>query len=1000
MPHPFPAVGNRGNHGLEQRPLPERSGQYQPSVPGGVVYRSHVMPHAADVDPAPADPDGESSDFTESFRRVIDAMSMPKTSLMKFDGNPLKFWVFLQSFDTCVGKTLVDDGVKLNQLMESCVGKAATVIQPCALMEASAGYRRARQLLQQRFGNDFRISEAYVAKVTEGPTIRGNDGDVLQEFADDLGGCVETLRAMGRMEEIDTRSRMLKIVERLPTYIQGRWRRIAIDDMETKGRYPGIEQFAEFVQRAAREATDPVFGMASSKMTTREKANVPMKKFSSFTVQTREGRGPDEKKEHHKASQVKERQSTQSTSSDRRDARCYVCQGAHFLVQCDNFKRKSAEERLKIVKELRLCFCCLSSRAHGVRLCRKPGKCGKGGCERRHSSLLHDALVQLPRVHQSQNGVSADKEHGTYAKSYACGTGGPEIALPIVQVDVRGEGKQESVRTLALLDPGSNRSFCSMSLLKTLGLHGDRTSLEMETLHDNKRTEAVEIALEVSGVTGRKKCRRLLMMKRVYALEKFPDLDGCVGADVTQWEHLRDLDVPRKDGTHVCLLIGQDVPGALMPLEVKKGGVVGEPYAVRTALGWIVNGVLSDEASCRGMASSYCAVAPSRQEDALDKQVQQFWNLDTGQYLAGGVPQMSIEDRAVVQRWSESIKLEDEHYVLEIPFKGEKPLLPDNRVVAERRLMSLGRRLSRDEELLQRYRAEIDKLIEKGFAEKVEEDDAGPSGGTWYLPHHCVLNENKPGKCRVVFDCAAEFDGTSLNKSVHQGPDMTNKLIGILLRFREGQVGMMADVEAMYHQVRVPVEQRDVLRFLWFKNGDVQQKPEAFRMTVHLFGGVWSPACANFAVKRAADDQRQGFDEKVCQIVKKNFYVDDCLPSVDDVHEAIQLANGTRELMKNRGFRLTKWLSNSKEVIEAIPVEDRAKNVQNLDLGQSSLPTDRALGVTWAVEDDRLGVRVGVKPQKPTRRGILKVFSSVFDLLGIMCPVVLKAKILFQAECM
>ena len=72
---------------------------------------------------------------------------------------------------------------------------------------------------------------------------------------------------------------------------------------------------------------------------------------------------------------------------------------------------------------------------------------------------------------------------------------------------------------------------------------------------------------------------------------------------------------------------------------------------------------------------------------------------------------------------------------------------------------------------------------------------------TWYIPHHAVFSPKKPDKLRIVFDCAAEYEGTSINKAVHQGPDLTNRLIGVLLRFREKPIAMIADVQAMYHQV-------------------------------------------------------------------------------------------------------------------------------------------------------------------------------------------------------
>ena len=80
--------------------------------------------------------------------------------------------------------------------------------------------------------------------------------------------------------------------------------------------------------------------------------------------------------------------------------------------------------------------------------------------------------------------------------------------------------------------------------------------------------------------------------------------------------------------------------------------------------------------------------------------------------------------------------------------------------------------------------------------EKLTEDEVKTESQVrWYLPHHPVTNPNKPGKVRIVFDAAAEYEGASLNKALLQGPDSTNSLIGVLLRFRKGNVALAADVE-------------------------------------------------------------------------------------------------------------------------------------------------------------------------------------------------------------
>ena len=72
-------------------------------------------------------------------------------------------------------------------------------------------------------------------------------------------------------------------------------------------------------------------------------------------------------------------------------------------------------------------------------------------------------------------------------------------------------------------------------------------------------------------------------------------------------------------------------------------------------------------------------------------------------------------------------------------------------------------------------------------------------------------------KLRVVFDCARRFAGVCLNDALLKGPDLLNNLVGVLSRFRLRRWAFVADVRGMFHQVRVPEDQRDFLRVLWWK---------------------------------------------------------------------------------------------------------------------------------------------------------------------------------------
>ena len=96
----------------------------------------------------------------------------------------------------------------------------------------------------------------------------------------------------------------------------------------------------------------------------------------------------------------------------------------------------------------------------------------------------------------------------------------------------------------------------------------------------------------------------------------------------------------------------------------------------------------------------------------------------------------------------------------------------------------------------------LNEYIAKGNDRKVPDDQIG-GRPLWYLPHNPVIHEHKPGKVRVVFDCATRFGDTSLNEQLLQGPDLTKNLSRVLPRFRQEPVALMADVELMFHQVHV-----------------------------------------------------------------------------------------------------------------------------------------------------------------------------------------------------
>lgn len=197
----------------------------------------------------------------------------------------------------------------------------------------------------------------------------------------------------------------------------------------------------------------------------------------------------------------------------------------------------------------------------------------------------------------------------------------------------------------------------------------------------------------------------------------------------------------------------------------------------------------------------------------IQHQLERLYNADFAQCAADLKECLSIEDRRAKSIMDSSVKMVGGHYEIGLPWKCETPYLPNNKIMAEKRLLLLKRRLKRDPRLLAKHKETMGDYLAKGHAKRITAKDppSKDDAPVWYLPHHPVVHPQKPKKVRIVFDCAAKFCNTSLNDQLVQGPDFTNSLVVVLLRFHEERVALMADIEKMLHQVRIKPEDCEAL---------------------------------------------------------------------------------------------------------------------------------------------------------------------------------------------
>ena len=921
-----------------------------------------------------------------SQREFLSIINLPKVEIEKFSGDPLQYHAFIAVFDENVDKVTQQPSSKLSRLLQYTDGEAKKAIKPCSLIGGEAGYMQARRTLEKRFGDPHVIAHAIMQGIKDGkPVSTAKDFQVL---CDELNNAQETLSKLNKLHEVDTQSSIVDIVNRLQPYLKNRWRKQAMDMKRMTGRYPSFKDLVEFVNYEVEEITDPIYGQG--KFNTKPQSAKP-RNSSNTGGRSSSGDSTRHANSRHASQQqaasgsrsfstsTQQTQQTQDTAtpaaaSSYQQARrpvpppCVLCGQQHRLIYCPTFKALKPPQRLQAVHEHKLCENCFLSN-HTTANCRRDTVCGVEGCGQKHSKFIHlnenanvTANVTVGQENNDENYDDFDENVGVYNVQ----NGDENVYMPIVSVMVNNK-----VNKLAMLDTCSSNTFCSRSLIDELKVKGSIKSISLSTMSEIRKNQNVEVVnLCLSSTDG----TEFMTLKNVFVVNEIPVRKYNV--DITMYDHLIDLPIVRNI-SNVDVLIGQDNSEALVPLNVRKGNR-GEPFGVQTLFGWSVNGPAMQQRVSKSVITHFITCATT-----LDDNINKLWEVEN-EGLVDSV-KMSKDDERVVRLWDENMSIIDGHVQLPIPWKdGAK--LENNHEMAVSRLQSTKRSIVK-RKLYDKYDAEIDKMLKKGHAEEVPADSVKCDEGVWYLPHHAVVTDKRPDKLRVVFDCAAKFKGESLNDKCMQGPDLNNRLLYVLLRFRQHKYAIMADVEAMYYQVRVPEGDRDALRFLWYdENGEIAH----YRMTSHVFGGIWCASAATYALRQTVCHAE--CSPMVAETVKNAFYVDDCLKSVECKADAMNVIEDTKTVLAKGGFSLTKFVVNDMTVLRKIPPADRAKEVKDLSADISS----KALGIKWDVTQDQFHFVTNVTDENVTRRKMLSKLSSMFDPLGLVSPVMIVGKIMFQ----
>ncbi|XP_060801075.1 uncharacterized protein LOC106136136 [Amyelois transitella] len=576
-----------------------------------------------------------------------------------------------------------------------------------------------------------------------------------------------------------------------------------------------------------------------------------------------------------------------------------------------------------------------------------------------------------------------------------------------VASDMTVTGPAGSRDVYALLDDGSTATIIEADIATAIGATGPTQNITVNGiggLSTNKTISFVDFKIK-----GRY-THDTFLIKNARAMSGLSLSPQTLHRDnIASYEHLLDLlDILPYEGAIATpsILIGAEHWYLSITQEIRKGKH-NEPVACLTALGWTLYGVASSETKLVEFVNNLSWSTKSSKNEELDLFIKNQYKLDSIGISKQDTIHSKQDIRAIHILEKTAKRLPSGRFEVGLSWRDDIFNVPDSYPQALSRFLSLEKRMQRSTTFSMAYETFINNMLTKEYAEECDPDSyhkqyksqdvrVDPSI-KFYLPHFGIYHPQKH-KLRVVLDAAAKSEGINLNSLLIPGPDLLKSLLNILFRFREGRVALIADIKEMYSQIRVRKQDRDALRFLWKSSSSNSSLPltiKEYRRSTVIFGASCSPFIAQFIKNKNAKSFAEQYPKAVDAILYDH-YMDDYVGSLDSITEAAQLAHDIVQIHSAACMEMRGWTSNDRAALNMVNTNLQA--AQMLDVNSSVSCDVKVLGVEWNPSVDQLGFRdPGFSfPITLTKREVLSMLMKVYDPLGLLGPIVVKGRILFQ----
>lgn len=869
---------------------------------------------------------------------------LPKLSLPNFNGDILEWPCFWDSYESTIHlNSTLTDVQKFSYLKSLLKYDAANVIT--GLTMTNANYYKAIELLTKRYGRTHKVTNAYMRALLDLPAPT-DSLESLRSYNDKFEAYIRGLESQGQSQEMFGSLLIPVILGKLPPHFRENITRVnGSDDWHIQDLRDAIAK-----EISIKESRSDYSNM--------HPASTPS---ANFVTGVRRGTGK------YRPSTWNNTDRSHHTTTTRKKS-CLFCTGSHSENECKEVV--DHEKRSNIIKEKKLCFNCFGP--HRIAVCQSKYTCKH--CHRKHHSSLCTKNNNTEGKSSTERQEKPDTETSMmYTASEARSTVLLKTAVsPVVYGNI-------SLDTNILFDEGAQRSFITQELAAKLNVNKEGSeSLCISTFGDT--TKKVR-NLDKTTVYLRSTEGELIPIKVLIV----PDIASPIqnhSVKSTHYPYLRGLQLahPGTSEEHfeISLLIGGDFYWDIVQDRVIKGN---GPTAVSSRIGYLLSGPISNGRNSKSTSMMNILVAHKKEELDLEK----FWKLES---MGIDAKENETEMTESMENFmTNSIRLENGRYTTKLPWIENAPELPSNKETAQRRTASVIRRLTKDPEMFRMYGEIIADQEKRGFIERI--DNKTPTNErTHYIPHHPVRKESATTPIRIVYNCSCKANSNSpcLNDCLASYPPLMTNLTEILISFRIYKYAITADIEKAFLQIALDTKDRDATRFFWLKNLEDPDSPLiTYRFKVLLFGATCSPFILSATLMKHFKDN----PSTTSTILEKNIYVDNVLTSFPDEQQTLEFYSESRKLLSNAGFNLRSWNSNC-STLKTMATQE--KSVDNDSIV-------KILGMNWDTESDNIvyqQLNIQENNRSITKREVLRQSSSIFDPLGIITPVTVKAKLFIQ----